>query len=52
VCRILSRRELSAYLSDGVDPQELHHSPGWMIGGWFGPILNLWRPLQWVRDLW
>lgn len=26
--------------------------PGWAIGGWFTPILNLWRPKQIVDDIW
>lgn len=40
------------YTSDRVDRAELTHSPGWMIGAWFVPVLSWWRPLQIVRDLW
>ena len=33
--------------------RDLHAStsPGWAIGGWFVPFLNLWRPLQMVLDV-
>lgn len=27
------------------------HGSGWAIGGWFVPVLNLWRPLQMVQDV-
>jgi hypothetical protein len=27
------------------------HSPGWGIGCWFVPIVNIWMPYQAVRDL-
>ncbi|MEZ5091485.1 DUF4328 domain-containing protein [Nocardioides sp.] len=37
--------------SDRMDPSRLQHASGWAIGGWFLPIVNLWRPLQMVRDL-
>jgi hypothetical protein len=26
--------------------------PGWAVGGWFVPFLNLWRPKQLVNDIW
>jgi hypothetical protein len=26
--------------------------PGWAVGGWFVPFLNLWRPKQIVNDIW
>ena len=26
--------------------------PGWAIGGWFVPVLNLWRPKQILNDVW
>lgn len=26
--------------------------PGWSVGAWFVPILNLWRPKQLVNDVW
>lgn len=37
--------------SDRMDPAALQHSSGWAIGGWFVPVLNLWRPLQMVLDV-
>jgi len=40
-----------AYSSNRVDPSRLHHGRGWTIGGWFVPLLNLFRPFQVVRDL-
>jgi hypothetical protein len=27
-------------------------SPGWAIGGWFVPILSLWRPKQVMNEVW
>ena len=27
-------------------------TPGWAIGAWFVPVLNLWRPLQMTKDVW
>jgi hypothetical protein len=30
----------------------LRFTPGWSVGYWFVPILNLWRPKQIVDDLW
>lgn len=30
----------------------LRHRPGWAIGAWFVPILNLWRPKQIANDIW
>ena len=33
-------------------PNSLRHGPGWAIGGWFVPILNLVRPKQMVDDVW
>ena len=34
----------------GASPSQ--HARGWIIGGWFVPILNLWRPKQIIDDLW
>ena len=31
---------------------DLRHGPGWAIGSWFVPILNLWRPKQIANDIW
>ena len=27
-------------------------TPGWAVGWWFIPIVNLWKPFQSVRELW
>lgn len=40
-----------AHRSDRMDPARLEHRSGWAIGGWFVPILNLWRPYQMVEDV-
>ena len=32
--------------------KELRFRPGWAVGGWFVPILNLWRPKQIANDIW
>jgi uncharacterized protein DUF4328 len=32
--------------------QRPRFGPGWAIGGWFVPILGLWRPKQIVNDIW
>ena len=31
---------------------QLRFRPGWAIGGWFVPIMNLWRPKQIMNDVW
>jgi hypothetical protein len=31
---------------------ELRFKPGWAIGAWFVPVLNLWRPKQIANDVW
>jgi hypothetical protein len=31
---------------------ERRFGTGWAIGGWFVPILNLWRPKQIANDIW
>ena len=31
---------------------ELRYKPGWAIGAWFVPFLNLWRPKQIANDIW
>jgi hypothetical protein len=33
-------------------PQDVRHSKGWAIGGWFVPFLNWVRPKQFVDDAW
>ena len=35
-----------------VAPAEKRYSPGWAIGSWFVPIMNLFRPKQMVNDVW
>jgi Domain of unknown function (DUF4328) len=37
---------------DVVAPAERRYSPGWAIGSWFVPILNLFRPKQMINDIW
>lgn len=41
-----------ARLVDQLSPDALRYHPGWAIGGWFVPILNLFRPKQMVDDVW
>ena len=31
---------------------ERRFSPGWAVGSWFVPFLNLWRPKQITNDIW
>jgi hypothetical protein len=40
-----------AHRSDRMYPAQLRHASGWAIGGWFVPILSLWRPPQMVLDV-
>ena len=40
-----------AHRSDRMYRAQLQHASGWAIGGWFVPILNLWRPAQMVLDV-
>jgi hypothetical protein len=30
----------------------LQYSPGWAVGGWFVPVLCLWRPYQVMSEIW
>lgn len=30
----------------------MRYGTGWAIGGWFVPVLNLWRPKQIANDIW
>jgi hypothetical protein len=39
-----------AHRSNRMDAAKLQHGSGWAIGGWFVPILGLWRPYQMVLD--
>ncbi len=36
----------------GLGGRELKYSPGWAVGGFFVPFLNLVRPLQVMREVW
>lgn len=40
-----------AHRSSRMHPAVLRHGSGWAIGGWFVPILGLWRPVQMVNDV-
>ena len=33
-------------------PAEVRFKPGWAIGAWFVPVLNLWRPKQIANEIW
>lgn len=37
---------------DPLGARHLEHTPGWAVGYWFIPILNLFKPFQVVRDIW
>src|SRR3954470_10237977 len=37
---------------DAIDRRELRFSHGWLVGAWLVPVLNLWRPKQYVDDIW
>ena len=41
----------TAHHSSRMDRRALRHASGWAIGGWFVPVLNLWRPFQMVTDV-
>lgn len=41
----------TAHRSSRMQRQALKHRSGWAIGGWFVPILALWRPYQMVSDV-
>jgi len=36
----------------GLGATDPRFGPGWAIGGWFVPLLNLWRPKQILDDAW
>jgi hypothetical protein len=40
-----------AHASDRMHPESMKHGSGWAIGGWFVPVLNLWRPFGVTIDL-
>jgi hypothetical protein len=35
-----------------LGPSERRYTPGWAVGSWFVPILNLFRPKQIANDIW
>lgn len=37
---------------DRVAPEAMRHRPGWAIGGWLVPVMNVFRPFQVMSDLW
>jgi hypothetical protein len=37
---------------DAVEPGSRRFSDGWVSGAWFVPVVNLYRPLQIVHDVW
>ena len=37
---------------DAISPPHRRYDTGWAIGSWFVPILNLFRPVQIVTDVW
>lgn len=41
-----------AYLNLARLGSDLHFGPGWAIGGWFVPLLNLIRPKQIADEIW
>lgn len=41
----------TAHHSNRMDQSVLKHGSGWAIGGWFVPVLGLWRPFQMVTDV-
>lgn len=41
----------TVHSSARMDRSTLERKSGWAIGGWFVPILNLWRPFQMVTDV-
>jgi hypothetical protein len=38
--------------ADVVAPGTRRYGHGWAIGGWFVPILGMWRPKQVMNDVW
>jgi hypothetical protein len=48
ICFIMWFRRAYANLSQKTN---LRYSDGWAAGGWFVPILNLWRPVQMMSEM-
>jgi hypothetical protein len=40
-----------AHRSDRMQTDFLERGSGWAIGGWFVPVLGMWRPRQMVQDV-
>ena len=38
--------------ADSLSANELDYSPGWAVGSYFVPILNLWRPYRIMSEIW
>lgn len=36
----------------GLHATGMRFKPGWAVGAWFVPVLNLWRPKQISNDIW
>jgi hypothetical protein len=51
VCVVVFLRWIH-YAYKHLDPSLRRWTPGWAIGGWFIPVMWLWRPKQIVNDLW
>ncbi|MFC9926570.1 DUF4328 domain-containing protein [Streptomyces sp. NPDC127190] len=46
----LWRARINAELMSGAAAHR--RSRGWVVGGWIGPVVNLWVPYQVVSDIW
>jgi hypothetical protein len=38
--------------SNRTPSPSMRFSPGWAVGCWFVPFLNLWRPYQVIKEIW
>lgn len=38
--------------AETLSPMRHRRARGWVIGGWFCPVVNLWFPFQVVSDIW
>ena len=43
---------LSYWNLRALDTQAMRFTPGWAVGYWFVPVLNIWRPAEVLGDLW
>lgn len=46
------RYRIQQNLSDALGAGGLEFTPGWAVGWWFVPILNLWKPKQAMDEAW